>query len=289
LAVNGKEVEDILRTEDVSYEVIDDNVEYIISLVPYPTKASLISEDSIDNNNFNFIEKISEVFEHIGNVTEGYNCPKILGFHGNVTGAVISKGQEIKGQDIIIPISVIRKAKAHYNALNHIHKWQEIDEISWYSGSPTHNNFGELEQKYFQVIEFDEKLNREIRSIPLTATHPMVKLEGNFIDGEFVFTNDEEEIAVAKNPISEVWLKISVKENERSILTEEKKNYLVETFGTTKIDYITIPVERESRSEQIMHCKSLVDEVKEYAAVTEQPINGTIEKKVAEMQEGVSL
>lgn len=266
-----------------------EEVGYIVSLVPYPTKASLISEDSIDNNNVEFIEKFEQIFEHIGEVTKDYMCPKLLAFHGNVVGSRLSSGQTLVSQDIMVAPATLEKAKHDYYALGHIHIRQEIKPTMIYSGSIYNKNWGETEQKSFEIINIEtaselKMMKVQMETITLTSARPMIKLDGKFEDGEFQIEGNETEAR------AEYRLRITVNENERKLITDDKIESLKDEFGEdVKIEFDIVPVERESRSEQIMHCKTLLDEVKEYATVTEQPINGTIEKKVADLQEGVAV
>ncbi len=269
--------------------VIDETFNYIVSLVPYPTKASLLIEDSIDNNNANFLDKFEQIFEHIRNVTLNYSCPKILAFHGNVVGSRLSSGQTLVSQDIMVAPSTLERAVHDYYALGHIHLRQFFKPGMGYSGSIYNKNWGETEQKSFEVIEFDDNesltgIDMRTSQIMLTAADPMIKLEGKFENGKFQIEGDETEVR------AEYRLRITVNENDRKLITDDKIESLKDEFGEdVKIEFNIIPVERESRSEQIMHCKTLLDEVKEYASVIEQPINGTIEKKVAQLQEGANL
>lgn len=279
---------DLLRSTNIP-KSISDQINYIVSLVPYPTKASLISEDSIDNNNASFIEKFEQIFEHIGEVTKDYDCPKILGFHGNVVGSRLSSGQTLVSQDIMVAPATLEKANHDYYALGHIHLRQEIKPTMIYSGSIYNKNWGETEQKSFESIEYIDG-NVATETIPLPAAKPMIKLEAEF-DAEVGFITKPSEIV--DNPKnSEIRYRVTVNENDRKLITDEKikelEKYFADQGNDVKIEFNIIPVERESRSEKIMSCKTLLDEVKEYAAVTEQPINGTIEQKVLQLQEGVT-
>lgn len=286
LGVHDISLVDLLRSEAVL------PIEYIVSLIPYPTKASLINEDSIDNNNASFIEKFEEVFELIGDKTAEYKCPKVLGFHGNVSGSRLSSGQTLVSQDILVAPSTLEKAKHDYYALNHIHLRQEIKPTIIYAGGIANFNWGETEQKSFQVITFEDN-EMNIERVMLTSARPMIKMEAEF-DAEVGFiTKADFSTDDYDNPTnSEIRYRVTVKENDRALITDDKIKELEKFFtdlgNEIKIEYNIIPSERESRSEQIMHCKTLLDEVKEYGAVINEPVNGTIEKKVATLQEGVA-
>lgn len=286
---NEYRVKDLLREKD------SPGIEFpkfIISLIPYPSKSGFITNTSIDNNNADFLEKFEQIFELIGDVTQPYTCPKILGFHGNVVGSRLSTGQTLVSQDIMVAPSTLEKAKHDYYTLNHIHLRQEIKPNMVYAGGLANFNWGETEQKSFDEICFDNTpfdnsaICREI--IPLKSARPMIKLEAEF-DSEVGFItlpgqNDN------INPInSEIRYRVKVKENDRPLITEEKINDLKRCFekdgNEIKIEFNIVPTERESRSEQIMQCKTLLDEVIEYAVVSNQEISESIKQKVLSLQE----
>ena len=289
---------DLLRVE---FNKLLFESDYIVSLVPYPTKASLLIDDSIDNNNANFLDKFEQIFEHIGEVTSPYHCPKLMGAHLNVQGSRLSTGQTLVSQDIMVAPSTLEKAKHDYYALGHIHLRQFFKHNMGYSGSIYNKSWGETEQKSFQVIEFelggedhpllDETMwERRINQVMLTAARPMMTIEAYYdtdID-DFHFTSIDPNNNPFENPVKsfEIRFRCKVKENDRNLITDDKIQKLKDHFGDdVKIEFNIIPTERESRSEKIMNCKTLLDEVTEYAAVIEQPINGSVEEKVMQLQE----
>jgi DNA repair exonuclease SbcCD nuclease subunit len=280
---NHEPVTNLLR---VQWEgVVADDFDYIVSLVPYPTKAGFINETSIDNNNADFIEKFEQVFELIGDVTQPYTCPTMLAFHGNVVGSRLSTGQTLVSQDIMVAPSTLEKAKADYYALGHIHLRQELKPWMIYSGSIYNKNWGEVEPKSFEVIEY---LGREFTTdrIFLEAAKPMVKLDCNYSNGDIEYQSEDDDVQLAMHTDAEVRLRITVDENERKTITDDDLMKIKLLFGEgTKIEFNIVPTQRQSRSEKIMNCKNLRDEVCEYAAVLDEIVTGTIEKKVLELQE----
>jgi DNA repair exonuclease SbcCD nuclease subunit len=297
LGIESGTVEDMLSWIDVSYEVVRD-FEYIISLVPYPTKSMFVKAQSIDLNNNEFIGMFEQIFELIGDLTQPYTCPKIIGFHGNVVGSRLSSGQSLVSQDIMVAPATLQKSSHDYYALGHIHLRQEVAPNMVFSGSIYNKSWGETEQKSFEVIEFtggnlslDGTMER--KQILLSSAKPMIKLDAEFKNGNFYYPNfehDHDGIPEPTNPNAEYRLRIKVNENDRKLITDAKIQQLKDKFGDdVKLELNVTPNERESRSEQIMNCRTLIDEVREYANVIEQPINGTIESKVAQLQEGVGL
>lgn len=255
--------------------------EFIVSLVPYPSKSGFITETSIDNNNADFLEKFEQVFELIGDVTQPYTCPKILAFHGNVVGSRLSTGQTLVSQDIMVAPSTLEKAKHEYYALGHIHLRQEIKPNMVYAGSIYNKSWGETEQKSFEVLEFPEFNSYlfEKEQIMLTASRPMIKIDAEFVDNDFSWDlsiTDKDE-----NANAEFRFRCTVKENDRKLINDEKIDFLKRFFGEdVKIEWNIIPDERTARSENIMACRSLLDEVMEYSKVIEFDITDGIKEKI---------
>jgi len=275
------------------------NPQYITSLVPYPTKASFISENSIDNNNADFIEKFEGVFDLISEVTQPYTCPKLLAFHGNVVGSRLSTGQTLVSQDIMVAPKTLQKAKHDYYALGHIHLRQEVAPNMVYSGSIYNKNWGETEQKSFEVIEFDNWTDCEgelegrmkTEQVKLNSARPMVTVEASFCpdiqNPDFVFDEDFNDEKYAN---AEVRFRCAVKENDRKLITEEKIQAIKKTFGDdVKIEWNVIPDDRESRSEAIMNAKTLLEEVEEYAKVIEYELPDSVKEKVLSLQESTEV
>jgi len=271
---------------DITEAVEAEDFNLIVSMIPYPTKSNFITNESIDNNNSDFIQKFEEIFEGIGDVTAPYNCPKILMFHGNVVGSRLSSGQSLVSQDIMVAPRTLQKANADYYALGHIHLRQEVAPNMVYSGSMYNKNWGETEPKSFEVIEFEESGLMKTERVYFQNANPMVTLYAEFKNGEFSFQDDLETIETAKQHNSEVRIKYSVAESERNLVTIERIAELKLLFGeNVKIEELVIPDVRESRSEQIMEAKSLFEEVIEFARIIGQELPETIKSKVESIEE----
>lgn len=269
-----------------------DKIDYIVSLFPYPTKAALLKENSIDESNEDYIQIFESILRTIGNIHMQYDVPKIFGFHGNVQGTRLSSGQTLLSQDIIVSPFTLQLAMADYYALGHIHLEQEVFPHGYYSGSIYNKNWGETEQKSFNVVEFLDAPNAPIdapmyvKKVPLTSARPMVTAEAEFDPEVGVIVKNYSEGTPFDNPLNaEVRIKLKIKENVRKLFTDVEVQNLKSIYGEdVQIDLDVVPVERESRSEQIMECKSYVDEVIEYAAVVGEEVPDSVKAKVEEIQ-----
>lgn len=271
-----------LNSENVFTNLFAGSKEEIFDLmlhgISYPTKANLLEGNSIDQHNFNFIEKLSRVMELHGSVSDAFtDTPRITAFHGSVSGCKLSSGQTLIGQDIIVPAYILEKTKSDYYCLGHIHMPQNITPTMRYSGSIYNKDFGEIEQKYFDVIEIDYP-EIKISHQPFKASRPMVIVDAEFRDGKFVYDNH-----LATD--AEVKFRYEVKENERDLVTSDYLEELKSKFGDDlKIESRIVPSERNSRSKNIMKAKTLIEEVTEYAKIVGEELTESIKEKVLNIE-----
>jgi exonuclease SbcD len=272
------EATDILRSEPQS------RIDIILHGLPYPTKQSLLISHDIDTQNVNYIERYDKLL-NLHRITAGdYDVVKIGVFHGNVGGATLSNGQMLAGQDIIIPPHILSDLGADYYALGHIHLPQMVAKDMYYSGSLYNKDFGELEQKYFNVITFRDK-NYNLEQIPFKSK-PMQIIEAKFENGKFEYDFNSVHYG------AEIKFRYSVKEDERKLITQKLLDEISERLGgNVKFDAKVIPNERTERSTSIMKAKGLIDEVKEYAKVVkeEEFITEWLINKITSIEEGRGL
>jgi DNA repair exonuclease SbcCD nuclease subunit len=256
---------------------------------PYPNNAGLIQEGSINENNFNFLKKFEELLQYHGTISSQYpDTPAITAFHGNVAGCKLSNGQRLKGQEIIVPPSLLELTRARYYALGHIHLPQQIKWNMRQSGSLYNINYGETEQKFFNVVKIKygiidqnnrESFPMEIEQIRFVSSRPMINIEAQFKDGKFVYENHIPANAEKK-------FHFTVTENERHLVTKEILQELRNKLGEdTIIVPSIIPIQRESRSIKISKCKTLQDEVIEWGNVIKNEATLGILNKVQYMLE----
>jgi DNA repair exonuclease SbcCD nuclease subunit len=266
---------DLLRNDYQKIAQDSAKPEIIINMMPYPSKSAFLTDDSIEVNNQNFGEVFDNLMLALGLVNNKFNCPKIFGFHGNVQGARLSNGQTLGQQDLIISPHSLMKANCDYYALSHIHLYQEILPNIIYSGSIHNKNWGETEQKSFQVVRFDNG-EMQIERVMLKGTRPMIEVRAELKDGKLVYDTEIPENA-------EVRVKCKITEAETNLLTDEKIEELTRALGADKevrFDKEVVPTQRESRSEIIMDAKTLEEEVSEYARITGYEVTKSILAKI---------
>jgi exonuclease SbcD len=105
--------------------------------------------------------------------------PIILTAHASVQGAVYGGERTVMlGNDIVIPISLVKDERLDYVALGHIHKAQDLNETGHppivYPGSIERVDFGEAGDDKFFVIASVEKGKTEVDWRQLTGIRPFI-------------------------------------------------------------------------------------------------------------------
>lgn len=232
---------DQLKVIDLNEDNLTDKIDLIIHAISYPTKANLLEGSSIDIQNDNFISLFEELMDYHGSISERFPLDaNITMFHGNITGAKLSKGQSLIGQDILIPSFILEKTKSHYYALGHIHLPQNITPMMRYSGSLYNKDFGETEQKSFDLVQF-KGINVNVTNIPFINSRPMIIVEAEYRDGKFIYDNQ-----IPKN--AEIKFCYKVDEISKGLITQEDfKKIRTELGEDVKFEADIIPQERTSR------------------------------------------
>lgn len=77
--------------------------------------------------------------------------------HVMVGGSLTSGGEVLAGQEIEVQPAHLQAVGAHYVALGHLHRAQEVAPAAWYAGSPWRTDFGDLdESKGWLAVDLGE-------------------------------------------------------------------------------------------------------------------------------------
>jgi len=138
---------------------------------------------------------IRSILLNIADRWKHFAGPKILLGHWSVTGCATASGQTLYASDLAIGLDDLALTNADAILLGHIHKAQhwgepESPDFVAYCGSSYPCNWGELDPKSFNVLEFDEHSGLLIQWDKVPYPHrPMVKVDvvftGRQIDGEW--------------------------------------------------------------------------------------------------------
>ncbi len=85
------------------------------------------------------------------------DIPCLFVYHGNIAGATMCNGQAVRPGEITIGRDDLALVNFDYGALGHIHMAQQIGDLpAWYGGSVAPWNWGEMDQKTFNLVTFEE-------------------------------------------------------------------------------------------------------------------------------------
>ena len=101
---------------------------------------------------------MKEILLGLGSIRKEYpSTPALMLYHGEVEGASMCNGQTLPAGGISMGRDDLAMVGADYYALGHIHKAQQIGDLpAYYSGSAYPVDWGETEQKRFNVISFEK-------------------------------------------------------------------------------------------------------------------------------------
>ncbi len=284
VVINADGKAEVLQIDFVDFQ---QNAKYMIQFLPYPTKANLIKGKSIDEENLSFTKLYDELMQFHGYQATKFkeknpNAPIIALFHGNIANCTLQNGQKLIGQDLIIPPETLERTEADFIGCGHIHLMQEIKKNIWYSGNLYNSNYGELEQKGFLEVVFEDGKLESVTPHYFKTSRPMIAVEAEFKDGKFIC-----EAEIPEN--AELRYRYTVLEADKKLVTKEKLQELKKSLPEDAIlEARIIPSQREVRNEEINHLPTLTDETKKYAEMMDFEISDSLLEKVSQISESTN-
>lgn len=140
-------------------------------------------------------DNVTFLLDWIASQWKDFSGPKILLGHWTIVGCTTSTGQTLYGSDIAVSLEQLKGCGANAVLCGHIHKVQQWDldgMLVSYCGSSHNCNWGELDEKSFSVIQFDESTGKVASFERVRYPHkPMVKVvvefTGEQVDGEWKY------------------------------------------------------------------------------------------------------
>jgi DNA repair protein SbcD/Mre11 len=235
-----------------------------IVAVPWVTRHTLLTKDSMRQTSFNEIE--GELRRRLDRfITETADkldpaIPAVLAFHGTVDGATLGSERAITlGQDLALPRSTLGQPAFDYVALGHIHKHQVIGALPplVYPGSIERVDFGEEnEDKGCVLVELE-------RGATSWQFHKLNARPFVTIDLNLTGVSDAQEriaIAIGRHDLRQavVRLELQATREQRDQLNEEQLRQQLRDAGAFVIAAININVERTARR-RIAGAEELLD------------------------------
>ena len=200
-AVGRAHTMEIYRTLDVEHVYVARSPDVLdietahgpvqVGVLPWIVRSALLARQEYKNRSLDEVDSLLlERIEMLLSGPEGLrsrlkpDVPHILAAHGTVQGAVYGSERSVMlGQEIVLPLNLVKDPSWDYVALGHIHKHQaleaERDPPVIYAGSIERIDFGEeKEPKGFVIAEVErghcdwqfERLDaRQFVTIPVTA------------------------------------------------------------------------------------------------------------------------
>jgi exonuclease SbcD len=225
------------------------------SLLPYPNKAFLLaqangSQEETDVKANNALRGIIAGFaaEH---ANYGPDTPHVLVYHGNVTGGAVESGQILLGGDVMIGAADLEASGADYVALGHLHAWQKLGTRCYYPGSLYHCNFGEVEDKYMNIVRVSRGAH-EVEKVRLPS-RPRVTVD---------VTPESLRESMPMDDYEDMHLRVRVRmtEEEAASFDEQLAANTYQGIASLKVEKIITPRERV-RCEAITEAQQLRDKV----------------------------
>jgi DNA repair exonuclease SbcCD nuclease subunit len=126
----------------------------VISLIPQPTK-QFFNQGDIQTSNEGISQGMNGLLAGMGAQAAEFDCPHILVGHWNVSGAKLSQGQTLTGQDIDISIDQMMLANPDLICLGHIHLPQQLGDRCFYGSSIYPWSWGENHKHGFYIHEIE--------------------------------------------------------------------------------------------------------------------------------------
>jgi DNA repair exonuclease SbcCD nuclease subunit len=236
-------------------------------------------------------DALRKIFTGFGALSMDAQCPVILVGHCNVTGAELSTGQTLLGQDIMVSKHDLDLARADYYALGHIHKAQESGPRIFYSGSIYHCNFGEVEKKSFNFVKI---------SIEKVPARSFQRFGGTEVPDSIRREINIDQIEIPSRPLSlhelnwdeesgphpmfwdpkdtcdwegaELRVRINATKEKQALITDAEIESRYRLAHSYQIERIIIPEER-IRSSEIVKAKTLPEKVVEWGRSIDKEIS----------------
>lgn len=256
-----------------------------ISFLPALTKSFLAKDITASPEEMNQLiqEKLQVILADFGAKAADSPKPHILMAHFTVTGSETSTGQVLMGGDIQLSVADLALANADYVALGHIHKAQQQLQLPphiHYAGSPYHLNFGELEEKGFKIITFDDDGKLVYVEFIKTPSRPRQVIDVRK-------TQDSWDWSEQPDPDADIRIRVYAPEHEFPSDFEKQIRESYPQCLNIKIEKIPT-AEIRIRAAELTAAKTLRAKLLEYAAVKEIEISETVLEKADRLEEEVA-
>lgn len=257
----------------------------ILSLFPQPTKQHF-NEGDIQQSNEAISQGMTGLFAGYGaQAAQHPNAPHVLIGHWNVSGARLSTGQTLIGQDIDISFDQMMLANPDLICLGHIHMPQQIGDRAFYSGSPYPLTWGETETKGFYIHTLEGKTLVSSEFVP-TPCRKLIRFTSDFTAMPFNGVAAQAYEGALVGPYY-VRHDITCWQDDAVKINKEELRQLYIAGGAVAVEVRIIRIPRQTvRSEAVLKVESLRDKLVAMAEIKGETVPESILIKADELEAG---
>ncbi len=247
----------------------------ILTLIPQPTKQYFQTQSDIKTADQEIGQAMSGLFMGFGARAAEYKCPHILVYHGGISGASLSTGQNLTGQDIEVSVDQLNMAGADLNLCGHIHAAQQLGDRTFYAGSPYRTNWGEMEPKGFWMHSEEacpgDVMRFQSRFIE-TPARRAIRFQRNLTDPENIEPMYADGVTGA-----DVRIDLTVWQDEAEKIDKEAIRQEWLDQGAADVDIRIIRVPRENvRAAEVLKAETLRDKISRMAELRGEETTGSL-------------
>jgi DNA repair exonuclease SbcCD nuclease subunit len=217
--------------------------EAAVAVFPYPRKAVMAgNEHSLGEAFAQQLHEFTQRFE------QRPGCYKLFFGHFGVAGARVSSGQPLVGRCAEYPLDPLRRLKAQYVGLSHVHLRQQLAARIWYAGSLSRCDYSEVEDKGYHLVTLNARdlrpdlsdLTVEFRVSP---TRRMVELHAVYENGELRLPDNLDPLTLKDSRVKVV---VTVPNGPDRLLSREQQDNLREKLLAANPAELKVKIEHDA-------------------------------------------
>ena len=281
-----------------------------VCVLPYPHPAGLVANGTAPGDVVaSAAQLLDNIFMMLGaqlQQAREAGLPTLFLFHANISGSRSSTGQPLVGQEMELTESMLMRLGDCPKIGNHIHLPQEICG-AWEVGSICRLSFGEMEEKRYVVVNYEQKpvlteneggLSHGSRWVWQVASHPIAVAAMAHVNAVFNAQDPVEMFRYDVQPSdvpagADVRVRVEYHEAERKFF-ELGRPAMEAVFGHARrlqIEPVCLAHDRGLRAPEVLAEKTTPGKLRAWCAANGLPIPEGLDDAVAalETQDGDAL
>lgn len=249
--------------------------------------ACLPEGTSVVDANATAADHIRVLLHWVAMMAAEFDGPTVLVSHLTVAGSMLSTGQPLVGHwGIELSAGDLEGTGCDYVALGHIHKAQEFASGRIrYAGSISRGNFGEVEEKGYNLVALSGKGAMPTVQARLVPARPMVLIEGDW-DAQFKVFQWSEQVTPSAIRGADVRVRARFGDDVQPLAMEALTGYRqsLEAMGANqvKVEPVVTATVRV-RSTEITAAVTPQQKLEAYWVATERPNDETAKRLLSKL------